>query len=37
MRNIAAHHYGDFDLEILLATITDRIPELRDYCQKNIL
>ena len=34
MRNIAAHHYGKFDSEILFATITERIPELRDYCEE---
>jgi uncharacterized protein with HEPN domain len=32
MRNIAAHHYGAFDAEILWKTITTRIPELRLYC-----
>ena len=33
MRNIAAHHYGDFDVEILWNTISERIPELKSYCQ----
>ena len=32
MRNIAAHHYGKFDVEIMFNTIEERIPELRDYC-----
>ena len=32
MRNIAAHHYGKFDTEIMFKTITERIPELHDYC-----
>jgi uncharacterized protein with HEPN domain len=32
MRNIAAHHYGEFDADILWKTIEDRIPELRSYC-----
>ena len=32
MRNIAAHHYGKFDADIMFNTITERIPELLDYC-----
>ena len=32
MRNIAAHHYGTFDPEILWYTISSRIPELKSYC-----
>jgi len=32
MRNLAAHRYGEFDLDILWETVTDSIPELRDYC-----
>ena len=32
MRNIAAHHYGKFDVNIMFNTITERMPELRDYC-----
>jgi uncharacterized protein with HEPN domain len=34
MRNIAAHHYGKFSVEILRETIVKRIPELMGYCQK---
>ena len=33
MRNIAAHHYGSFDMEKLLETMTEDIPSLKDYCQ----
>lgn len=32
MRNIAAHQYGEFDLETLWDTITGDIPALREYC-----
>jgi uncharacterized protein with HEPN domain len=32
MRNIAAHHYGKFDAEVLHRTIINRIPELSEYC-----
>ena len=34
MRNIVAHHYGDFDIEILYNTVVARVPELREYCLK---
>ncbi len=34
MRNIAAHSYGDFDVDTLWGTITDNIPTLREYCKK---
>jgi uncharacterized protein with HEPN domain len=34
MRNIAAHHYGSFDVDILWNTINTRVPELREYCIK---
>jgi len=34
MRNIAAHRYGSFDLEILWDTIVNDIPALYDYCKK---
>jgi len=33
MRNIAAHQYGDFDIETLWGTITKNIPALREYCE----
>jgi uncharacterized protein with HEPN domain len=32
MRNIAAHDYHQFDLSIMLDTVKDDIPALRDYC-----
>jgi len=32
MRNIAAHHYGDFDLNILYDTVMNDIPLLKEYC-----
>jgi len=36
MRNVAAHHYGKFDVEILWKTISVKIPELKAYCQECI-
>ena len=33
MRNIAAHNYGEFDIEVLWETVTNDIPELKEYCQ----
>jgi len=36
MRTIAAHRYGSIDLEMLWTTVTDRVPELRDYCESII-
>jgi uncharacterized protein with HEPN domain len=33
MRNIAAHHYGKFDLETLLQTATEDIAPLKGYCE----
>ena len=32
MRNITAHHYGKIDAVILYRTISERIPELHEYC-----
>jgi uncharacterized protein with HEPN domain len=32
MRNIAAHHYGKFNIEVLHRTIINRVPELKEYC-----
>jgi uncharacterized protein with HEPN domain len=32
MRNIAAHHYGDFRLHYLWNTMNEDIAPLRDYC-----
>ena len=34
MRNIAAHSYERFSMGVLHDTITNDVPELRDYCQK---
>ena len=36
MRNIAAHHYGKFDTTIMFNTITERIPELLDFCTEKV-
>jgi uncharacterized protein with HEPN domain len=36
MRNIIAHHYGKFDVDILWNTIDGRIPELKEYCLRCI-
>ena len=36
MRNIAAHHYGNFDAKKLWETIIEDIPSLREYCGKAI-
>jgi len=36
MRNVAAHHYGKFDTTKLWETITEDIPQLRDYCNEII-
>lgn len=36
MRNIAAHNYGEMDLEILWETATIDVPMLKEYCEKII-
>ena len=36
MRNIAAHNYGEIDIDILWETATFYIPDLKEYCQKFI-
>ena len=36
MRNIAAHNYGEIDIDILWETATCDIPNLKEYCQKFI-
>ena len=36
MRNIAAHNYGEIDVDILWETATNDIPLLKDYCQSFI-
>lgn len=34
MRNIAAHNYGEIDIDILWETATSDIPALKEYCKK---
>jgi uncharacterized protein with HEPN domain len=36
MRNIAAHHYGEFRLHYLWDTMNNDISSLRDYCNRCI-
>ena len=36
MRDIAAHQYNKFDLETLWETISEDIPELKDYCTSQL-
>ena len=36
MRNIAAHRYGSFDIDVLWDTIANDIPSLRKYCLEAI-
>ena len=36
MRNIAAHNYGEIDIDILWETATGDIPDLKEYCKKFI-
>jgi len=36
MRNIAAHNYGEIDLEILWETAIMDVPRLKEYCEKII-
>ena len=36
MRNIAAHRYGAFDIDVLWDTVENDIPALYDYCDKII-
>lgn len=33
MRNIAAHNYGEIDMDILWETIHEDIPELKQFCE----
>lgn len=37
MRNVAAHHYGDFSPKYLWQTIEDDIPILRQFCEERLL
>ena len=36
MRNVAAHNYGEIDIDILWETATEDIPMLKEYCQNFI-
>lgn len=36
MRNIAAHNYGEIDIDILWETATGDIPQLMEYCRSFI-
>ncbi len=36
MRNIAAHNYGEIDIDILWETAIGDIPALKEYCQSFI-
>ena len=36
MRNIAAHNYGEIDIDILWETAIGDIPSLKEYCVKII-
>lgn len=36
MRNIAAHNYGEIDVDILWETAIDDIPCLKKYCERII-
>ncbi len=36
MRNIVAHKYGSFDFDVLWETVTENIPELQDFCEKEL-
>ena len=36
MRNIAAHNYGEIDIDILWETVIGDIPELKTFCVREI-
>ena len=36
MRNVAAHHYGDFSAKYLWQTVEEDIPVLRQFCEKQL-
>ena len=36
MRNIAAHNYGEIDIDILWENAIGDIPNLKEYCEKII-
>lgn len=33
MRNIIGHHYGKINISLLWKTVTQRLPELKQYCE----
>lgn len=37
MRNIVAHRYGSFDFDILWETATEDIPNLKSFCEKELV
>ena len=36
MRNVAAHHYGDFSAKYLWQTVEGDIPKLRWFCEERL-
>ena len=36
LRNVVAHEYGKIDEEVLWETVTEDIPALREFCDKQI-
>ena len=36
MRNVVAHHYGSISLDIVWNTIKNDIPQLRDFCERQL-
>ncbi|MDR0937327.1 MAG: DUF86 domain-containing protein [Oscillospiraceae bacterium] len=36
MRNVAAHHYGEFNMKTLWETVTDDMPVLKSFCTQQL-
>ena len=36
MRNVAAHHYGEFSVKYLWQTVVEDIPKLREFCEARL-
>jgi len=36
MRNVAAHHYGDFSAKYLWQTVEEDIPKLHQFCEERL-
>ena len=36
MRNVVAHKYGSFDFDVLWETITEDIPNLKVFCEREL-